>query len=728
MSASPDTQQPTHQTRICRFLTTPPLPPLKVAISITQHSTIDQLISKINQTILNEADSTEFADLIQPPNPSHRLVLELPDGCRLPPTEPSSIIPQDQLVTIRLCARPQPQLRLEPSAHSFMNRLASQPNFPSSNHQLHDHPSRRILTDQPIHSGHQSILQGSSSQIIRPSQFNPITHGTQNSFFTQASSLELSPQNTQGSHQHFTESFHLQSGTRSLFSSRTRFTSLPVEQSASHHLIQLPSTHQIEHSFSQQFEADPRLQTQENHTSPGRQALEFPYRSPSTSSEEPKPNLEELDQSTNHQQLSSPQVPRVRSHIAAFRKIAFRHYLSSESDSSFDGDGSSSSSDDSDDFASSSRKARGKKNKADSRQSHSRKVKLEQLPPRRISTRHSMGGLANRRFASSRPKRKSAPVRFDLPSDDDERVHQSAIIRDEIRRGKQAHSDDSSSSHHHADHSFSPLPRKHHISQRVQVVIPPSPGLVAPAYLKRKRTQPKSSPNLSPKESNIPPSPSNQSSNCTSSSTNSTNLNAQEDSSELVDEPSQSAISRSSSQSFGPANSLDPEKGDSPSKSCGPTKAKSLSPTKTNSMSPDRSAPSLSAGRTVRSVYQIYVHDMKFKSASGQGPQRIPSSSSGLNDNSTLRQVIERLKLDQHASWKLIIGDKVWLSEASSLKRAQTRGGQTRKLDGLLDGRIVQINWSSSLKELGVFPLSNLVSEVDVKPLQIQVIRNWDLK
>jgi hypothetical protein len=51
-----------------------------VAISIPQHWTIERLISKISQTILNEADSSEFAHLLQPPNPSHRLVLELSDG------------------------------------------------------------------------------------------------------------------------------------------------------------------------------------------------------------------------------------------------------------------------------------------------------------------------------------------------------------------------------------------------------------------------------------------------------------------------------------------------------------------------------------------------------------------------------------------------------------------------------------------------------------------------
>lgn len=118
---------------------------------------------------------------------------------------------------------------------------------------------------------------------------------------------------------------------------------------------------------------------------------------------------------------------------------------------------------------------------------------------------------------------------------------------------------------------------------------------------------------------------------------------------------------------------------------------------------------------------------MKFKSASGQGPQRIPCSNTGLNERSTLKQVVERLRLDMNTSWKMIIGDKVWLSEASFLKRARPRPHRRGLLAGLLDGRIVQRDWHLSLRHLGVFPLSNIPSTSDSKPLQIQVIRNWDL-
>ncbi|KAI9631363.1 hypothetical protein KEM48_014413, partial [Puccinia striiformis f. sp. tritici PST-130] len=73
--------------RICRFQTIPPLPFLKAAITISEEWTIERLIEKIHGTIRSEADHREFLDLLEGPNPSHRLLLELSDGSsRQPPS------------------------------------------------------------------------------------------------------------------------------------------------------------------------------------------------------------------------------------------------------------------------------------------------------------------------------------------------------------------------------------------------------------------------------------------------------------------------------------------------------------------------------------------------------------------------------------------------------------------------------------------------------------------
>ncbi|OAV97966.1 hypothetical protein PTTG_12016 [Puccinia triticina 1-1 BBBD Race 1] len=738
------------QKSTCRFQTTPPLPPLKAAITISQHWTIDRLVSKIHETILSEVEHSQFSALLQPPNPSHRLVLELSDGCRLPTTEPCSIIHLDQLLTIRLCARPQPQLRLGPLDYTF-HRLAPQPHFPLLLPSINTHPHQpnHHLLDQwksntsgtPTPAGHQHLLtahqeqsappEQGPSQLNRTSAFNPTPSGDD----SYAPSIELfNPTYQEQRHERYAESVNHESGSQRPLSSPRRSISLPLDYSASHNLLLAPVPSRPQHDGAPEHQGNARLQTHQDYSSHREQALEFPYRSPSSSSEEPKPSTEELDQALCPPGSSGHEVPRVRSHIAGFRKSAYRHYLPSNSDASIDGHGSSSA-DDSEDSASFSRHTRRSKNKTASRRSHSRRVQIESPRPRRISARRSMDGPTKRRAASSRPKRKSAPVRLTPDSDDDDTVRQAATIREEVREGQvgddnspSTHASKSppSSSHHQAEASASYRPRKNHIPQDVKVVIPFSPGLVSPAYLKRKRSLAGPSSKLSLGESIIPPSPTGHSVDNTSHSTNSANHNAQEDSLGLAKESVQSC-DRNLNATFGPAKSLSPMKSCRPSKTRVLTKARSFSPAKTKRPEPNKPPPSLSAGRTARSVYQIYMDDTKFKAASAQGPLRIPCSSTSLNDHSSLRQLIERLNLDMQHSWKIIIGDKVWLSAASSLKRAQNCHGDHKKLGGLLDGRIVQIDWLASLKELGVFPTSHPVPDAEVKPLQIRVVRNWDL-
>ncbi|KAI7937311.1 hypothetical protein MJO29_014626 [Puccinia striiformis f. sp. tritici] len=1115
--------------RICRFQTIPPLPFLKAAITISEEWTIERLIEKIHGTIRSEADHREFLDLLEGPNPSHRLLLELSDGCRLPTTEPCSVIHEDQVVSLRLFAKQQPQPRSRPLDHVSFHRVASQPiNFPyipspitpqSHFPDLLPHVQwRETLNHRSSSPGHASLFlnrsfssaqpyQGSSEQgppqVDRGAEVS-MTHNGDYPFSTGISSPQLFHRFTQEPHERHTQLDVTQTGNQRLLGNGRRFTSLPAHQLDADNLSQAPTSYRPQHDFYTGYETVPRLQnfgathhssteqsfsaSNADYVPTAQHTLEFPYRS-SSPSEEPKPTIEELDRSTRLERPSGPGVARVRSHIAAFRKSASRHYRPSDSGSS--SNDSSSSSEESDDLVSFSRHGRNFNTKPSPGQSHSRKVQKKNPQSRKVSTRHSFGGILNKRGVSSRPRRKSVPVRFELSSGDDAEVQQSGTNRGQSQKSSKAKrprdespppsdrsKSPSTSPRDRPKNQSPPHPRKKYISQQVRVVIPVIPGLSSPAYLRHKQRLAERSKLLPIESVNPPPSsggsldrtgsPSTNSKNLTSQdgspdtlvepaqlansstsvnppsknlstqdhpsvnlqnpipqedpnnntqnpspqeepsvnlhnpspqedisanlpnqnlqedlSDNPQNPNLQEDSNsntqnpspqedisanlqnpsiqedpsgnlqnlrpqedlsdnlqnpnlqedansntqnpslqgdsrsntsnpspqedlsvnlqdpspqedpsanlqnpsphedlsdnlqnlspqenpsddlqnprlqedisdnlqnasiqgdpsdnlqnsspqedfnsntrnpspqedpsdnvqnpslqedsnsntqnsspqddfnsntqnpspqedpsdnvqnsspqkdsnsntqdlslrkeppEQVDQPNLQSVNMGQSQSFNPhidpsilkpqaetsgpvdepcqresvvetrpTPASSPAKRDRPTKSCSP--AKSCSPTK-----PELSR-SLSVGRAVRSVYPIHIHDVKFKSASAQGPQRIPYSSNGLNESSTLRQVIDRLNLDMQTSWKLIIGDKVWLSEASTSKRAQLRRND-KKFGGLLDGRIVQIDWQLSLKELGVLPLSNVISDLDIKPLRIEIIRNWDV-
>ncbi|PLW14684.1 hypothetical protein PCANC_18354 [Puccinia coronata f. sp. avenae] len=714
------------QRRICRFQTTPPIPFIKVVMSISDEWTIERLTTSIHQMVMHEIEPEEAKHLLEGLlATSHKLLLELNDGCRLPTTELCNIIQKDQLVNIRLSPKVQQRAPSILPANILTSIQPANPNL--SNY--HHWPRTNNSNDQPFHSHDPFNLLSSNRNLFT---FNSPEHYTSptpeinpNQNHSRRNYLYSSHQITHQQHQPSAEPQTIiqDSIHQPLFGTSNRLTSLPPNISNHHHPLQDQdqTTHQDyhHHHTSPIPEIDPRLQTTDtpHHTSTEQsfsvafeeQQSTFPYRRDSTTSstEEPKPTTEELNQSIAN--ASDRDVARVRSHIAGFRESATRHYCQSDADSSFNRDQSLHSSDESDesDDNNFSVHARHCNKKFGSRRSNHQ--------PTKFSTRRSTGEHTNRRGDSSRPKRKSAPVRFASdPCDHNQDERESSTNenltrrhkgnkRDKIRGHQSTHSHNRSSStsaRHQTQTSPVTLPRKYHPLQRVQVVIPPSSGLVSPAQLKRRRTQ-LEAPKVSPPTSAIHPAPSSQSVDNTSSSArpqNASNQSAQQDRSSNL------------------------------AKSCSPLKSISSDNkprSVTKSCSPDKSNLSLSTGRSVRAVYEIHVHDVKFKSASGQGPQRIPCSSSGLNDRSTLAQVVERLKLDMQTSWKLIVDDKVWLSRASTLKRSPNRANSTRP-GGLLDGRIVRDDWTVTLKQLGIFPLSNTPS--DTKPLQIQVIRNWDLK
>ncbi|KNZ56359.1 hypothetical protein VP01_2422g3 [Puccinia sorghi] len=516
-------------------------------------------------------------------------------------------------------------------------------------------------------------------------------------------------------HTHHHQQSHLNITNHYPFlSSQDRFSSVPPEENSDsifHHVDpRLDALHDIStNPASIDDEYAP------NHTSM------FPYRS-SSSPEEPKPTSEELDPLAAPQHPSNPDVARVRSHIAGFRKSAARHYCSRDSDSSFDGNGSSSDSDSSQHFAFSRYAQSPKKRSSLSRSRTAPKKHFNK--PTRLSTRHSLRSHVNRRVAPPRQKRNSAPERFTFATsdDDDDQLtrRSSSTFRKskKVNRTRSTHSSSSTPHHHHqADNSPTPPPRKHHLLQRVQVVIPIESDLISPSYLRRKPSS--INPSTRPaNESTVPPTQCDRSFDDTSPLTDSQNLLLREPqvhSTEPIHEPGQHQNSPTTNNSCSPVVS--------PTRKSQSRSLEKAARSPTKSCSPTKSNLSLSAARTVRSVYEVHVHDMKFKSASGQGPQRIPCSNTGLNERSTLKQVAERLKLDMTTSWKMIIGDKVWLSEASLLKRARARPHRRGLLGGLLDGRIVQKDWHLSLQHLGVFPLSNILSDSDPKPLRIQVVR-----
>lgn len=108
-------------------------------------------------------------------------------------------------------------------------------------------------------------------------------------------------------------------------------------------------------------------------------------------------------------------------------------------------------------------------------------------------------------------------------------------------------------------------------------------------------------------------------------------------------------------------------------------------------LDPPQSLPQV-LSRSSRAVYEVQIHDQTFKAASTQGPQRIPPSSTGLNDNATIEQVVKHLKLEHCQSWKLVIGSREWVS----------RNGSPTK--GAAPHRRRQTDWSVTLKGLRVFP------------------------
>ncbi|MBW0482387.1 hypothetical protein O181_022102 [Austropuccinia psidii MF-1] len=129
---------------------------------------------------------------------------------------------------------------------------------------------------------------------------------------------------------------------------------------------------------------------------------------------------------------------------------------------------------------------------------------------------------------------------------------------------------------------------------------------------------------------------------------------------------------------------------------------------------------SLSFSRTKRSVYEIYLLDKSFRAAATQGPQRIPYSLNGLNDNSSVQQVLNYLKLYDAQSWKLVIGDWIWLSKLSQDK---LEGQSEKERNRILNRESIQNNRSLTLKELNVHPISTNKNNNNF----MSVIRNWDV-
>ncbi|KAG0147963.1 hypothetical protein CROQUDRAFT_670237 [Cronartium quercuum f. sp. fusiforme G11] len=89
------------QPSICKFLTKEPIPILKASLIIKEEWTIETLIKKINEIILNETNESKYLECLLNMNPTHKLVIEQFDF-RLPKTETCEIIDLNNLIEVKM--------------------------------------------------------------------------------------------------------------------------------------------------------------------------------------------------------------------------------------------------------------------------------------------------------------------------------------------------------------------------------------------------------------------------------------------------------------------------------------------------------------------------------------------------------------------------------------------------------------------------------------------------
>lgn len=744
---------PHSKMEVCRFRTIPPIPALQAAISMSRDWSIEVLIAKIHDTILRETDGTQYLQLLQDPNPSHNLLLELADGCMLPTSESCAILGRDQLITVRLVVT-QSKLRLGPGIQHILPRRTSSP----SNLELVGPPTINS-TD------HHSRFWSHPSSSIHPSENISINPNPRFQLIDDRRRSHLIDQSSPSSHRDpglssppGRSSFPFHPINPSTVSQGKNFNPssrvLPIHSTSTEEQPYLPYRN-ISYppiscppggTIALTSDVDPRLQSvgpqhdpniNEPSSSrihqdlPGQQSLPTSFRSASASSQ--KPSQAELDRSLHLHHSLDDEIPRVRSHIAGLRKSAFRHYLSSDSSRSSSEERNSDASE-SDEFATFSRHARSLRRRTCS-QSHAGGAHIGHFRPRRSGDSDLLSPeLADRPAKKSgRTGRKSLASSSSSESDWEatglssrSNVTRARRKRREAGRFFRERSSSESMRRRSCPSKVLSYPvslappsaRRHHSTlHNVRVVIPLLPSLVSPAYLKRKMNV---SSDLFKQAHPSPPTKQPLSQGVRSSSPSVRPLSQEIDPSPLsADTPSQD-VRPASPQTHPQPNACTPS-GRKPSS----RQTSSSGRTEKSFASHSGAGLSSSSGRTTRSVYRIHIHDMMFKAASGKGPLRVPYSnqSSGLNDRSTLRQVAERLNLDFQTSWKLIIGDQVWLSRSSSQSRSRSSPSRPSSL-GRLDGRIVRADWDTCLKTLGVFPSTN---SNDSSVVEIKVIRNWDL-